>query len=153
MNGYPVASGSPSQSIDLEEGETETIEIVVTSEDGTNSITYFIYVYRNLSQERLYPATLSSITLSAGSFDNEFDPYTWDYFVTVPYEVESITVTPVASVETATINVEGFNVASGTPSQSINLIAGYEYWIMIWVTAEDGTENLYSIYVTREELP
>ena len=52
VNGTLVTSGSASSDIDLIEGETTTIAVVVTAEDGTTKRTYTIGVFRRRAEDQ-----------------------------------------------------------------------------------------------------
>ena len=55
VNGTLVTSGSASSDIDLIEGETTTIAVVVTAEDGTTKRTYTIGVFRRRAEDQTRP--------------------------------------------------------------------------------------------------
>ncbi|WP_264531223.1 cadherin-like beta sandwich domain-containing protein [Flavobacterium sp. N502540] len=93
-------------------------------------------------------ATLSNLNSSAGTLDPVFSSETTDYKARVSNEVNSITVTPVATNANATIKVNGVAVVSGKPSQKIDLTEGGNT-IGIEVTAQDGTVKTYRISVFR----
>jgi len=89
-------------------------------------------------------ATLSSLEISGALFN--FDPGTDTYTVDVPYDVTSVTVTPMASDTEAGITVNGETVVSGEEI-SIDLDDEGETTIEIVVTAEDGTQKTYTVTV------
>ena len=92
-------------------------------------------------------ASLSGLTLSAGSVDPVFASGTTSY--TLMTTNESTTVTPTASSDDATISVNGIAVVSGVASASIALQVG-ETTISILVTAEDGsTTETYTVMINR----
>jgi hypothetical protein len=99
-------------------------------------------------------ATLSSISLSAGTLDTFFSSKTTDYYARVPNNVSGITVTPVTTDANATVKVNGVVVTSGNPSQAIgNLQVGTlsanSNLITIEVTAQDGAVKVYKINIYR----
>ncbi|MES2069174.1 MAG: cadherin-like beta sandwich domain-containing protein [Pseudomonadota bacterium] len=83
-------------------------------------------------------ATLSALTLSAGSLSPIFTAAGSSYTVSVSNSVSSITLTPVASSGAATIKLNGTTVTSGAASGAISLAVGTTS-ISIVVTAQDGT--------------
>ena len=99
----------------------------------------------------LIDATLSGLTLSAGTLDPAFDSATTTYTVAVANSVASVTVTPTATnAADATITVNGNTVTSGNDSTAINLTAGTPMDIPIVVTAADtATRMTYTITATR----
>ncbi|WP_214628391.1 S-layer homology domain-containing protein [Paenibacillus agaridevorans] len=103
------------------------------------------YVLVNPSSD----ATLSKLALSSGSLDSPFDPELPAYKAVVS-GVDRIAVTPVATNKHAVIEVNGETVLSGTPSQEIPLELGENPAIRIDVTAQDGTEQHYTVEVVRQ---
>jgi hypothetical protein len=94
-------------------------------------------------------ANLASLTLSAGTLAPPFASGTTSYTATVPNATTSLTVTPTAADSMATIKVNGSIVASGSPSDPINLNVGANV-ISVLVTAPDTvTTKTYTVTVTR----
>ncbi|WP_168736003.1 cadherin-like beta sandwich domain-containing protein [Cohnella fermenti] len=146
-----VASGTASGAIDLAVGANE-VEVVVTAEDGTE-MTYTITV--NRAEPPYVPssdATLSGLSVSAGTLSPVFDADETTYHVDVANGIESVTVTPTVSDGKATVSVGDEEVASGTASEAIALAVGANE-VEVVVTAEDGTEMTYTITVNRAEPP
>jgi len=95
-------------------------------------------------------ASLSNLTVSEGTLDPSFSSGTLEYSVWVTNTVSTIQVTPTASSGDATITVNNTTVASGTASDSIDLVVGSNNKIEINVAAAGGGGNLgYIIWVTR----
>lgn len=126
-----VSAGSTA----LAEG-SNTIEVVVTAEDGATTKTYTITVTRALSSDAL----LSGIALSSGTLDPVFSNTTGDYYVTVANSVSSITVTGTVRHTGATVSGNGsYALEVGTPKV-----------ISLDVTAADGTSTkTYTVTVLR----
>ena len=127
-----------------DEGTGTDLTVTVTAEDGTE-MDYTLKVTRAPSDD----ATLSSLSVSPGALDPNFDPATTAYTAgEVAHDVEKVVVTftkadenattdPAASPYTATLNEAGMNTD-----------------IEVTVTAEDGnTTETYTITVTRAEAP
>ncbi|MBC6413308.1 MAG: cadherin-like beta sandwich domain-containing protein, partial [Chromatiales bacterium] len=146
VNTVPVDSGKVSNAIDLAEGEVTTITVVVTAQDNTIS-TYTIAVTRAAD------ASLSALAVSAGTLMPAFDSdrTTQEYTVSVANNIRELTVTPTAANENATIMVQGNAVDSGSPSDPIELVAGEVTTITVVVTAQDRSENTYTIAVSRTD--
>ena len=144
VNGTTVASGGTSGSIPLAVG-SNTLNVVVTAQDGTTTKTYTITVTRAASTD----ATLSNLTISSGTLSPAFAPTTPSYTAAVGNGVSSLTVTPTVNQGNATVKVNGTTVASGSPSGAISLAVGSNT-INVVVTAQDGTTTkTYAITVTR----
>lgn len=125
----------------FEVGKNE-IKVTVTAEDGTQK-TYTINVTRE--EEKSGDATLSLLGIGKSAKEpSEYDfsgftKNTYEYSVTVPYEVTSLDVYYTLSKSTSIADVSG----------SSDFKVG-ENAIQILVTAEDGTQKTYTINVTRE---
>ncbi|WP_167343853.1 cadherin-like beta sandwich domain-containing protein [Flavobacterium aquidurense] len=143
INGVEVASETASGEIPLQIGEN-TITTIVTAQDGTIN-TYTVIVTREPSSN----AGLTDLALSEGTLSPAFTEGNTDYTATVPNDVTSMTITPVAADTTATIIVNGVEVPSGTATGEIPLQIG-ENTITTVVTAQDGTISTYTVIVTRE---
>jgi hypothetical protein len=93
-------------------------------------------------------ATLSGITLSAGTLSPSFASGTDTYTASVANGVDTMTVTPTTTNGNATVTVNGTTAA--TP---VNLSVG-DTAIPVVVTAQDGTtQQTYTITVTRAAAP
>lgn len=144
VDGITVPGGTASSSITLPVGTT-TVTVVVTAPDGTTTQTYTLAVTRPSSTD----ASLSALTVSAGSLSPSFASGTTGYAVAVGNATSSITVTPTAADAGATVQVGGATTTSGTPSAAITLPVGTTS-VPVAVTAQDGTTTrTYTLTVTR----
>lgn len=143
VEGGIVTSGSSSRNISLNIGDNQ-IEIVVKTVDGDTN-TYTVDVTRGQSGES--PAQLSALKISKGTLSPAFNKDVYNYTATVDNTVTSIAVTPTSIDTTATINVNGVTVPSGTTSADISLDVGGNT-ITIKIT-KDGESKTYVINVTR----
>jgi cyclophilin family peptidyl-prolyl cis-trans isomerase len=151
VNGTAAASGAASAAIPLAVG-ANVITVEVTAQDGTTKSTYTVTVTRAPAPPS-NDATLSSLTVSAGSLSPTFASLTASYTLAVANTVTSTTVTPTVTNTAATVIVNSTTVASGAASESIPLAVGANV-IMVEVTAEDGTTNsTYTVTVTRAPAP
>jgi gliding motility-associated-like protein len=146
VNGTTVASGAASGNIALVVG-ANTVTTVVTAQDGTPK-TYTVTVTRAPSSN----ANLANITLSNGTLNPVFAQGTVSYTASVSNAVSSLTLTPAVADATATVQVNGNAVSSGSASGAIALAVGPNI-ITALVTAEDGTQKSYTVTVTRAKSP
>jgi len=94
-------------------------------------------------------ASLSGLTLSAGSLSPAFAAATTSYTVSLANTVTALTLTPVAADAGATIRVGGTVVASGSAAAAVTLAVGTTV-ITVAVTAADGvTTRSYTLSATR----
>ncbi|SEG73884.1 cadherin-like beta sandwich domain-containing protein [Paenibacillus sp. UNC499MF] len=143
VNGQSVPSGTAA-SVSLNIGDN-TVTVKVTAQDGTTSETYTVTVKRAapLSSN----ADLSSLALSAGTLDPAFAAGTTAYTANVANAVNTLDVTPATADSTASIEVNGTPVTSGTAS-AVTLNVGSNT-VKVQVTAQDGTVKTYTVTITR----
>ena len=98
-------------------------------------------------------ATLSNLSISAGTLTPVFATATTSYTAIVSNAVTSLTLTPTTTNANATVTVNGVAVVSGSPSGAITLAVGSNV-ITTVVTAQDGTTiGTYTVTVTRSLAP
>ncbi len=85
-------------------------------------------------------ANLSALKVSPGKISPAFATTIREYEVTIPYSAERIVVSALTEDENAVVGVNG----------STGLAVGRNT-VTVTVTAENGTEKRYYLYVTREE--
>ena len=128
----------PGHQVSLRAGETTTITITVTAEDGSTDKQYEVGVRREAASS---DARLSELRISPGDLSPSFDAARTMYTATVDGSVRSLAVTATANFAAATVRIE--------PREMIGLGVG-EHVITATVTAQDGvTEEAYVITVTR----
>lgn len=138
-----VMTSGASKVVYLNVGEN-TVRVEVTAQNGSTKI-YTVVVSRAGSNE----ANLTGLTLTGGAvLTPGFSPNMLNYMASVTNSVYSITVTPTLSSSVATVRVNDNYVTSGTVSQVVYLNVGVNP-IIIEVTAQDGSQNIYTVYVTR----
>src|SRR6185312_11728952 len=96
-------------------------------------------------------ATLSSLTVSAGTISPNFASGTFSYTISESSATSSITFTPTQTLSSSTITVNGVTVASGSASGAIALSAGTNT-ITIKVSKPFNTTETYTITVTRQDV-
>jgi len=123
---------------ELTVGENEIL-LTVTAEDGSKRV-YRIRVERE--QDPNYQpssdATLKELSLSVGTLSPAFSPATRAYLVTLPFEVEQITVSGAPSDPKA----------PGCKVQSLPLAVGVNIMYVVSL-AEDGSNCTYTLYLLR----
>ena len=122
---------------DLQVGDN-TITVTVTAEDGQSTGQYIITVNREGSSNN----DLSSLEVEGYDLDPDFDKNETSYSITVPSDVDSVTVNADPEDDHATVTIDG----------NENLQPG-ENTISVTVKAENGEEKTYTITVTKEEEP
>ena len=131
----------------LGSGGSDTLfRITVTAEDGETKNEYHVTVHRQEKEEEEKPelsadASLLSLTPATGNLTPAFDPDVYEYSLTVPFEVTTMTFTAEAPAG-ATYRVNRKNLGAG----------GSDTVFEITVTAADGeTRQVYTVTVHRSE--
>ena len=131
----------------LGSGGSDTLfRITVTAEDGETKSEYQVTVHRQEKEEEEKPelnsdASLLSLTPATGTLTPAFDPDIYQYNLTVPFEVTTMTFTAEVP-EGATYRVNRKNLGAG----------GSDTDFEITVTAADGeTRQVYTVTVHRSE--
>lgn len=129
-----------SQKINLVEGETQNIEVKVISENLKNSEKYLVRITRGqISKDNV---KLKSLSIKDVVLDSEFSSDKFNYYATVPYEIDNVEILYDLIDTTSDVIITG-NEA---------LIVGEENAIKISVkSADENNELIYTVYVTREE--
>jgi hypothetical protein len=148
VNGVSVISGTASGDIPLNSGDN-TINIVVTTQDGSTSQTYSIKVTRP------FGPYLTNLVLSRGDNGNiiplnpSFDMSVITYTATAG--TTSVNVTPTADAGTsATITVKGQTVPSGSTTATAISVPGFgNIAIPVVVTLASGITKTYTITVKK----
>ena len=131
----------------LTPGTAYSFAAYATNSEGTSYTS--VGTFTTLSSN----ASLSNLTLSAGTLAPSFASGTTSYTAVVSNTTTSLTVTPTAAQANATITVNTVTVASGSASGSIALSVGPNTVTTV-VTAQDGTTTqIYTVIVTRQAPP
>ena len=144
VDGQTVASGAPSQLIQLLDNRPKRITVTVTAADGATRKTYAVMATSNPR------ADLRALSMSPGElWPRVFSNSDKTYSAWLPYSVESVRVTATGRHGGETLTVNGKAVSSGQPSPDIALDVG-ENLITVVATAPDGyTSSSYTIAATR----
>ena len=124
----------------LAAGETTTVKVTVKAENGKQKV-YSIRVKR--AQDPNYVpgsnAKLQELTLEGLPLSPAFSPDVTQYYVWMPYEWEMLTLQAEAEDQKATVSMG--DTQAPLPGQRKN--------IAITVTAEDGSEQVYTVTAVR----
>lgn len=118
---------------DLKLGEN-TVTVKSTAQDKEHVTEYTFTVTRTIRSD----AYLKSLSIDAGEFTPSFNKEVTNYYLNVPYDISSGIVKAEAEDRNATVhgtNLRQFNVGANK--------------IDVTVIAEDGTQKVYTINVTR----
>ncbi len=145
-----VAAGDASgYRVNVPAGETITITVTVTAEDGTTRKRYEIKAMREAPSS---DAKLRELRVFGNGVNRSFDVAgtTTRHTVSVPFAASVVTVTAVARRGGADVIITPADGDRDVPGHQVALGAGAETTINIRVTAEDGvTTQAYRITVDR----
>lgn len=151
VNGQAATSGQASLVSLNGPGQSTVIPIVVTAQNG-NPNTYLVTASRGTSGNN----NLQNLIVSPGTLSPEFDPGTVGYTVnlssSLPSNVTSMTVTATLQDSTASMTVNGQATNSGQARTTPLPAPGSNSFINIVVTAQNGTQKIYSVNVIRAAL-
>ena len=136
-------------------GNTATVTITVTSEDGTVTNTYTIEATKVISTD----SRLGTFTLDDYEFVPIFDKDTKDYEVFVPNSLSSATLTIKTLKNTATIKsimVDSSEYVTESSNEFTNTITisdvSLNPKITVIIEAEDGSRSTYTLTISSEDL-
>lgn len=128
----------------LTAGKTTTVSITVKAANGTTK-TYSIKVKR--AQDPNYVpsdnAALSELSVQDFRLSPAFSPDVKQYYVWLPYEVDTLTLSGKTADAKAELAI----------AEAANLEAGKGTDVLVTVTAENGTEQVYTVTAVRAPAP
>lgn len=114
----------------------------VAASDGTNdfspSASYSVRLAAPLSTN----AFLSGLTVQNVTISPSFTRNTAEYTASVPFETSKLVITAVTEDSKAKVSITGNDLAAGSTTP-----------VTVTVTAENGTQKIYTLRVTREADP
>ena len=145
-----AATNAPTYTL-VEADFGKTIQVMVTYADGEGSGKTLTSAPTVAVVAISMDATLSGLTISAGTLSPDFAAATMSYSAEVDNDVGSVRLTPTTANDGASVTVAGEMASSGTPSDAIDLMPGLAKAIVIVVTAADTTTDAetYTVTVTR----
>ncbi|TCT24938.1 LPXTG-motif cell wall-anchored protein [Melghiribacillus thermohalophilus] len=126
----------------LSPGTSYTYTVHAVNMSGTGEGSTITAETEKSSNTRLKDLTISGVP------DLDFDPEQDEYQIRVAHDVEYVTITPSMEDEGATVIVQGDEIDKGD-SIKVFLDEGKDHTIEIQVVAQDGTEQNYTLNVTR----
>lgn len=124
--------------------------VVVKAEDTRITKEYTLRVMRAEPENEASLETLKLVDTNKKDLELGFNPESYNYNITVPYEVEKAIAIPTPTSKNATVTVNGRKVESGKESSPIKLEPSLPTQITVEVTAQDGrTVRTYNIRITR----
>ena len=133
--------------VEFPTAERLVLAVAVTAQDG--KIQQYVLDVRRAPPDP--NADLGSLTASAGVLSPIFSPRIISYAVSLPASIDSVKLTASAASAVATVTVEG---STATPAAvqtfTVPVASGATETVNLIVTAEDGTQKMYRVRVSRE---
>jgi hypothetical protein len=133
--------------VEFPTAERITLAVAVTAQDGKTA-QYVLDVRRAPPDGN---ADLGTLTTAAGVLSPIFSPRIISYAVSLPSSIDSAKLTVSTASPVAAVAVEG-SAAKPAAAQtfSVSVAAGATETVNLIVTAEDGTQKMYRVRVSRE---
>jgi len=133
--------------VEFTTAERIVLAVAVTAQDGRTQ-EYVLDVRRAPPDTN---ADLGSLTASAGVLSPIFSPRVISYAVSLPAAIESVKLTATAASAVAVVAVEGSTARPAvTQVFTVTVAGGATETVNLIVSAEDGTQKLYRVRVSRE---
>ncbi len=144
---------SAGASVDVRNIDRATLSVLVTAQDGSQR-RYVIHVRRMPPDSN---SDLAEITVSPGILMPSFSPRNVAYSVTIPGTAPAARIDVKTASRYATVGTtDGSIVMSGNGSSrtlTVPVAGGQSRSIDLVVTAQDGSQRLYKVTVSREQPP
>ena len=157
-NGTPVSIAGGSYAINggafttnngiINPGDTVVVKQTAPATYGASASATLLVGYNSGDFSVATANALSHLAVSTGTLTPLFAASTLSYNLSVPYATNSLAVTPTLADNTATVAVNGVNVASGSTSGGIPLAVGTNT-ITIVATAQNSAVQTYTLTVQR----
>jgi hypothetical protein len=133
--------------VEFATAERISLAVAVTAQDG--KIQQYVMDVRRAPPDA--NADLGSLIASAGVLSPIFSPRIISYAVSLPAAVESVKLTATAASAVGSVTVEGSTVKPAvTQVFTVTVANGATETVNLIVNAEDGTQKLYRVRVSRE---
>ena len=141
---FNLKGDAAGRNVQLKEGKTTVVEILVTAEDGHSTKAYTVSIHRLSPSD----ACLSQLDISAGKLQPSFQQSLFTYYCDLPSNVTTVTLR--AKAEDPKIQIA---MKSGAPVGTVTLSAGLTV-IEVLVTSPNGKNTAtYTINAMRLQCP
>ncbi len=135
--------GTDGYQITLQLGENE-VSIVVTAENGRDSLTYQLMITRAVPQE----AKLRNLILPGYTLEPAFAPDVNSYAFTTRHDATSVTIFALASDRRASVHVSSPDIDPSQTGHQVAVAVG-DTQVLIEVRTTDGMSNTYTVNIRR----
>jgi hypothetical protein len=137
--------------LDFEKGNLLPMSVTVTAQDG--NVFRYSLVIRRAPPDR--NADLASLAVSAGALFPPFSPRVVSYSLALSAGVTNVQLTTMTASPRAVISLAGEQGAAPASSKTVTVAVdpGKSAIVSLVVTAEDGSQRLYQVTVSRDVSP
>jgi hypothetical protein len=132
--------------VDFPEPEMKGLNIVTTAQNG-ETLRYTLLLHRSAPDRNV---DLASLTASAGTLSPAFSTKVDTFTLKVPADAQSVQITANAASPFARVANQGDMPKAQNLTIPVSVDPGQKATIRFFVTAEDGTQKLYQVQVTRD---
>ncbi|MGO9413472.1 MAG: cadherin-like beta sandwich domain-containing protein [Spirochaetia bacterium] len=144
LRAYP---GDPAGvQIDFNEPEMKGLNIVATAQNG-ETLRYTLLLHRSAPDRTV---DLASLTASAGTLAPAVSPKVDTYTLKLPSDATGVQLTATAASAFARVAAEGDLARSQSATIPVDADPGQKVTVRFYVTAEDGTQKLFQVQVSRD---
>jgi len=141
---YPA--GPAGVQVEFSEPEMKGLDIMTTAQNG-ETLHYTLLLHRSPPDRMV---DLASLSASAGTLTPSFSTKGDTYTLRLPADAANVQLTATAASQFAHVANEGDPPRSQSVIIPVSVDPGQKGTIRFYVTAEDGTQRLYQIQVTRD---
>ena len=132
--------------IDFNEPEMKGLNIVATAQNG-ETLRYTLLLHRSAPDRTV---DLASLTASAGTLAPAVSPKVDTYTLKLPSDATGVQLTATAASAFARVAAEGDLARSQSATIPVDADPGQKVTVRFYVTAEDGTQKLFQVQVSRD---
>ncbi len=142
--------------IDLPDVKSMPAYITVATKDKPENYSQYKIEIKRLSDDESAQGALSALKVNSGndsySLFPSFDPEIYNYYVMLPNNARSVSVTPTLGNTGTTISIDGVVVPSGRPSGNYTTSTSGNQ-VMVMVTDSNNQVSVYTLNLLRTPRP
>jgi len=142
--------------VDLPGAKSMPVYITVATKDKPTTYTQYKIEVKRLSDEATAQGALSALKVNSGTdtyaMFPAFDPEVYNYYVMLPNNARTVSITPTLGNLGASISMDGVIVPSGKPSGNYTVSTSGTQ-VMVMVTDQNNQISVYTVNLLRTTRP